>query len=590
MAAEASTDNQLFHIDESAPWLKESSGWPVQVPKNFDFPKISLYEMLAKTAKEHSKRPAMWFLDRFMNYKEFISRVDALSSAFVKLGLKKGDVIALLLPNSFQYVISYYAIARLGGIITACNPTYKPLELLYQLRVTGAKALICLDALYEGTVKPIAAEAHLEHIIATNIADFMCPIKRFFGRLFGKIPHAKMPPEVLSYKKLLATAEIAPPTAINPMEDVAAYLMTGGSTGVPKAAQLTHFNLVSNAFQARLWLWKSGTGFGDIGVLPLFHAFAMSTVMNTPITCGGWILLFPKPPKMDVLCKTICRLAPHALGDFVFCGVEVLFKRLIDFKELDHYPIYGKLSLCVSGAGPLNPAIQATFEQKLGSRLVVGYGLTEASPVVSCGPFYGERRPESIGLPFIGTKWKIVDMENGEEELPPGPENIGELIVAGPQVMKGYLKASELDNDIREINGERWLFTGDLGYMDEAGRVYIRDRKKQLIKYKGYSVFPQEIESLLAKHPAIDEVAVAGLPDRVSNEVIKAWVVLKPDYKGQVTEDDIISWAKENMAHHKIPRLVEFRDELPKSIVGKVMRRELRENDPLFIHASQADN
>ncbi len=589
MTANASSSTNGFYVDESAPWLQEASGWPTQVPKNYDFPKISLYEMLSKTAAEHAKRPAMWFLDHFMNYKEFIGHVDALSSSLVKLGLKKGDVIALLLPNSFQYVISYYAITRLGGIITACNPTYKPLELLHQLRVTGAKALICLDALYEGTVKPIAAEAHLEHIIATNIADFMSPVKRFFGRLLGKIPYAKMPQEVLSYKKLLTCREITAPAPIDPVNDVAAYLMTGGSTGVPKAAQLTHFNLVTNAIQARLWLWKSGTGFGDIGVLPLFHAFAMSTVMNTPITCGGWILLFPKPPKMDVLCKTVCRLARYAIGDFVFCGVEVLFKRLIDFKNLDHYPIYGKLSLCVSGAGPLNPAIQATFEQKLGSRLVVGYGLTEASPVVSAGPFYGERHPESIGLPFIGTKWKIVDIENGEEELPTGPENIGEIVVCGPQVMKGYLKSSALDNDIREINGERWLFTGDLGYMDENGRVYIRDRKKQLIKYKGYSVFPQEIEGLLAKHPAIDEVAVAGLPDRISNEVIKAWVVLKDEFKGQVSEEDIISWAKENMAHHKVPRLVEFRQELPKSIVGKVMRRELRENDPLFKNAEEAN-
>jgi long-chain acyl-CoA synthetase len=268
----------------------------------------------------------------------------------------------------------------------------------------------------------------------------------------------------------------------------------------------------------------------------------------------------------------------------IYCGVEVLFQRLADFPDVEKYHLGGKLGLCVSGAGPLHSYVREAFEAKVpGARLVEGYGLTEASPVVCAGPFYGKNKPGSIGLPFVGTDCKIVDIATGEQELPPGPDNVGELIVHGPQVMKGYLRQDDEGRDLREIDGKIWLYTGDLGYMDEEGSIFLCDRKKQLIKHKGYSVFPKEVETLVGQHPAIKEVAAAGIPDRTTNEQIKAWVVLKPEFVGKVTEEEIKDWCKQNITHYKVPRYIEFRDSLPCNAVGKVMRRELQENDPLYI-------
>lgn len=572
-----------FYVDESRPWFSEEAGWPREVPKNYDFPRMNLSQMLDESIKAYGEHPVAYFIAGYMSYKEFGDYVDRLATALHLMGLRKGDVLTMLLPNSFQYIIGYYACQRLGVIASGINPTYKPAEVLHQLKLTKSKALIVLDALYETTIAPILNESGVKHVIFTNIVDLvpMSPIKKFLGKLLKKIPTGNVPASAIPLLELLKTNPDPPKVEIDP-DEPATYIMTGGTTGVPKAAMLSHFNCVSNAIQSRLWLYKLHNNIINIGILPLFHSFAMTCVMNVTIYVGGCMLLFPKPPPMDELCQAIQDLTPA--GGACFCGAEILFKKFAEFPGLRKYDLAGKLTLCVSGAGPLHRPVQEAFENATGARLVEGYGLTETSPVVSAQPFWGNRKIGTIGLPFPGTEWRIVDQNDYRRTLPVG--EAGEIAVAGPQVMLGYLdQPEETAQTIVEMDGKRWCLTGDIGRMDPQGRISIEDRKKQMIKYKGYAVFPTEVETLLMGHEAISEVAVAGLPDQEAGEVIKAWIVLKPEYQGKVTEEQIIAWAKENLTHYKVPRYVQFVPELPKTLVGKVMRRALQEADPIWIAA-----
>jgi long-chain acyl-CoA synthetase len=569
-----------FYVDETKPWFESEAGWPEQVPKNYNFPNMTLHQMLADSVAKYPESPVMWFLGTFMTFKELDRHVNALATGLHNLGLKKGDVVALVLPNSFQYVIAYYACARLGLVVTGVNPTYKPGEVLHQFSVTGVKSVIALDALYESLIGPIVQQYPLTHVIVTGIVDLvkMSSLKKWLGKILKKIPTGPVPKDALRFRDLL---NLAPnPPAVHVSEsDPATYIMTGGTTGVPKAAVLSHFNCVSNAIQCNLWIWMGAHGSCSVGVLPLFHSFAMTTVMNVSIKSGMWMMLFPKPPETGDLLKTICDIAPD--NETYYCGAEVLFQRIADFPDLEKYPVAKKLRACISGAGPLHRPVQERFEAATGAILVEGYGLTEATPVVCAGPLSDFRTIGTIGLPFPGTEWKILDIESGRREQPPR-EN-GELVVAGPQVMVGYLnQPQETAETIREWDGKRWLFTGDIGYMDEHGLVTINDRKKQLIKVRGYSVFPKEVEELVGGHEGVLEVAASGLPDKEMGEIIKVWVVLKPDWVGKITEEELTAWCKENMTHYKVPKLIEFLDELPKTMVGKVMRRQLMEADPVY--------
>jgi len=462
------------------------------------------------------------------------------------------------------------------------------MEVLHQLKTVGAKTMIVLDALYQAEVAPIREKSPLTTIITTSVVDMagISALKKFLGKLLKKIPTGPVPADSIKLTDLLRTEKDVPKVDIDPVKDVATYIMTGGTTGVPKAAELTHFNCVSNAMQSKAWIHKIKTGACMIGVLPLFHSFAMTAVMNVSIVCGGWAMLFPKPPPIDELVATIIRVGPDKMT--YFCGAEILFKKIADYfeslPEAQRPPIAGKLDLCVSGAGPLHRPVQEAFEKITNAQLAEGYGLTEASPVVSAGNFWGQRKLGTIGYPFPGTEWKILDTATGTKEMGIGSQDqAGEICVAGPQVMRGYLNRPEETADtIREIGGKKWLFTGDIGWMDDQGQVVICDRKKQLIKFKGYSVYPKEVEELVGGHEAVSEVAVAGIPDPETGEVIKAWVVLRPEKKGTITTDQLLKWCEGNMTHYKQPRLIEFRDDLPKSLVGKVLRRELQEADSLW--------
>jgi len=583
-----------WQVKEDKAWFKK--WWPKETPKNHKFEKISLGEFFERQRKKYANERMMWFIESWMTYEEAGQAIDSLATALDKLGVKKGDVVAFLMPNCFQYVICFYATVKLGAIATGINPTYKPLEVLHQLKMTNSKVLITLDALYGELARPIISRTNIEMVIYTNIVDLasgLSGMKKKLGKMVGKIPTGKVDfPSAINFMDLLNTEVDLPNVDVDPTEHIATFIMTGGTTGIPKATVLTHFNLVSNAIQCVLWVGGEDPGVGDIGAIPLYHSFAMTAVMNVAIALGGWMMLFPRPPPTDEFLKEITHIdAPKGL---FYAGAEILFKRIADYPNLEKFPnLMGRLRLCISGAGPLHAPVQKSFQENTQGRIVEGYGLSEASPVVSAGNLFSESPVGTIGMPLTGTDWGIFDADefekgllaNGSSGSKYGEENTGEICVCGPQVMKGYLNQPEETADtLKKWDGRTWLLTGDIGFMNEDGTIAIRDRKKQLIKVAGHSVFPAEVESLLMSHEAVSEAAVAGLPDPAGKvgEITKAWVALKPEYKGKITGVDLIAWTEKNMTKWKCPAMIDIIEEIPKSIMGKVERRTLQEADPLF--------
>lgn len=583
-----------WQVNEEKAWFHK--WWPEGTPKNHKFEKISLGDFFEKQRKKYANDKMMWFLESWMTYEETGKAIDSLATALHNLAVKKGDVVAFLMPNSFQYVICFYAVTKIGAIATGVNPTYKPLEILHHLKLTGAKVLIVLDALYNELARPIIKKTEIEKVIYTNVADLASGLsgwKKGLGKLIGKIPKGKVDfPNAIKFLDLLNTEPNLPDVKFDPTEHTATYIMTGGTTGVPKSSNLTHFNLVSNATQAMLWVGGEDPGVGVIGALPLFHSFAMTAVMNVAIALGGWMMLFPRPPPTEEFLKEITHIpAPNGL---FYAGAEILFKRIADFPQLEKFPgLMGRLKLCISGAGPLHAPVQQSFQKNTGGRIVEGYGLSEASPIVSAGNLFGESPVGVLGMAMTGTDWGIFDQNDFEKGpiavgLPGskyGEENTGELCVCGPQVMKGYLnQPEETAETLKKWDGRTWLLTGDIGFMNEDGTVALRDRKKQLIKVAGHSVFPAEVETMLMSHEAVSEAAVAGLPDPKGKvgEITKAWVALKPEYKGKITSEQLIAWTQKNMTKWKCPAILDFIDEVPKNILGKIQRRVLQEADPLF--------
>ncbi|MBN1801783.1 MAG: AMP-binding protein [Candidatus Lokiarchaeota archaeon] len=584
-----------WQVDEEKAWFKK--WWPKDVPKNIEFEEISAGDYFERQRKKYPDKNLMWFLDTWMTYEEAGKHIDSLATAINDMGIKKGDCVALMLPNSFQYVISYYACLKIGAVATGINPTYMPLEVLHHIETTEAKFLVTLDALYPTLIKPIIDKTKIEKIIYTNVADLASGIPnalKVLGKLIKKIPKGKVDFEH-SYKftDLLLTPVNLPKVDINPVEDTATYIMTGGTTGVPKATNLTHFNIISNAIQCLNWMGGEQPDLGVVGVLPLFHSFGMTTVMNAAVVFGGWMMLFPQPPKTKELLKEIQAVeAPLGLA---YPGAEILFKRLAEFPGIKEYDIMGKLRLCIAGAGPLHAPVQKAFVENTEGSIVEGYGLSEASPVISSGNLFEESPLGTIGMPFPGTDWAIFETEaadlsggpiaDGSKNSKYGEEHTGEICACGPQVMKDYLNQPEETADtVQEWDGRMWLRTGDIGFMREDGLITIRDRKKQLIKVAGHSVYPKEVEELIMKHEAVSEVAVAGLPDPRGNvgEVVKAWVELKAGYEGKITDIELLEWTRQNMTAWKCPYLIEFIPEVPKNVLGKVQRRMLQESDPLW--------
>jgi long-chain acyl-CoA synthetase len=571
-----------WYVNDNKPWFKK---YQTGVPKHPEFPVISLGDWFNQKTEEFEKNKAIWFSKTFMNYRVLRKHTDVLATSLAKQGIKKGDVVAILLPNSFQFTIAYFAIVKLGAIATLINPTYKPVEILNVLKQVNAKALICMDAMY-GLIKPIQDKHKFDFIISTCIVDLVAIPPAIKAQYIseGKIPTGEVPGAIKFLDVCDKRGDVdIPVVKIDPLNDTAVYLMTGGTTGVPKPAIITHYNAVSNAKQNVMWMPDAGHPMACIGILPMFHAFGMTIVQNVVIEGGDYNILFPRPPEglKDVV-DTILEVAPA--GGVILPGVENLFIGLTRYLKNNPEPrLKNMFRLCVSGAGPLHKPVKDEFEAISGGKLVEAYGLTECTTAVSAGPFDGTDTPGTIGLPYPGVDWAIFDGEdfNKGPLKGHGIDHTGEICVCGPQVMKGYLNNPKATAEtLKKWDGRIWCLTGDIGYMDEWGQIVIRDRKKQMIKYKGYSVFPKEVEELLGSHPAVLEVAVAGLPDQEAGEIVKAWVQLKDESKGKIDSAALLSWCKENVTHYKCPKEIEIIKEIPKTMVGKVQRRELQINDP----------
>ncbi len=589
-----------YKVPEDRPWFN-GKYWPKGVPHQLDIDyELALPSLLDRAVKNWGNNPCIWFLESWVTYKELADMVYRLATFLASKGLKKGDVVASVLPNSIQYVVAYYAVTKIGAIISGVSPVYKANEVLHQCKTVNAKYLIVLDSLYGELVEPFIADGrwNFDLIVYSNVADNatgLSNIKKKLGKILKKIPTGKVNhPKAVAWLDALKTAPNPPTVSINPAEDPATYIMTGGTTGVPKAAILTHENVFANAKQCEALLVNQkekesdptlGPLTGMLGVLPFFHSFGMTTIMNVCIASGSWMMLFPRPPAAEELVKEISTIMlPNGQppNGICYCGAEILFKRLADLPQevIDKYPVKGRLKLCMSGAGPLHEYVRVPFEKKTGAPLSEGYGLTESSPVITVNNFFGAREPGFIGVPVPGVDVAIFDA--GDFSKGPitalGQEGTGEICASGPQIMKGYLgKPTE---ELQKYDGKIWLLTGDIGFMDKEGRFAIRDRKKQLIKMSGHSVFPAEVEQMMGEHPAVAEAAVAGLPDQKTGEAVKAWVVLKPG--ATATPQELIDWAKKNYTEWKCPKYVDIIKEIPKNAIGKVQRRALQEVDPLF--------
>jgi long-chain acyl-CoA synthetase len=540
---------------EKKPWFNSYSK---DVSRKLGYPDVPLHEILEKTVKEHPEKAAVAYSGTNITYAELDSLAKRFAAALAGLGVEKGDRVAVFLPNIPQFVIAYYGTLKAGAVVTTISPLHKEREVAHQLGDSEAETIVALDKLYP-IVETVWQKTKLKNAIVTSLEEYA-------SKTAVSIT-AKREPNLHYFQELLKQASKPPNVNINPPEDLAALQYTGGTTGTAKAAMLTHANLVSNAVAFAAWIHGASTD-TFLTALPLFHIYGMTTSLNVPISLGTKIVLLPKFEPTAVL-ETIQR---HKVT--VFCGVPTMYSVLLANPELGKFDLTS-IRVCISGASPLPPQVQKRFMEVTGGFLAEGYGLTEASPVTHCNPVDKTLRTVrvgSIGLPLPDTDARVVDVETGEKTL--APDGTGELAVKGPQVMRGYWRKPE---ETMLVLRDGWLLTGDIARMDRDGYFYITDRKKDLIKYKDYSVYPRELEDVLYEHPAVKICAVIGKPAPVVGEVPKAFIVLKND--AEATEAELMAFVKEKVAPYKAVREVEFRNELPISAAGKVLRRALQEEE-----------
>lgn len=551
---------------ENRVWL---SSYPNEVPHTLDYPSLSLSDMLVNSAREFPENEAIFFMGKKIKYRTLLNYTYQFANVLKSLGVKKGDRVALVLPNAPQSVISYYGALMIGAIVVQNNPLYTERELEHQLRDSGAETIITLDLLYPkvAKVKPLTS---IKNVIVTSIKDFLpfpknllYPLKLKKDGQYVKIPKSD---DVYDFMSLLKTQSTEPiKVEIDPKNDLALLQYTGGTTGLSKGVMLTHYNLVTNVVQTSHWLYKAEKGKEKLlGALPFFHVFGMTTVMNLSINLGGSMVLVPRFNPEEVL-EVIQKQKPT-----YFPGAPTMYIALLNHPKVKEYDL-SSIVACISGSAPLPVEVQEKFEKLTGARIVEGYGLTETSPVTHANPVWEKRKIGSIGIPWPDADAKIVNPSTGEEvEL----GEIGELILKSPVVMKGYWNNPEETSKVLQ-NG--WLSTGDMATMDDEGYYYIVDRKKDLIIAGGYNIYPRDVEEVLYEHPAVKEAVVVGIPDPYRGETVKAFIVLKDDAKA--TEKDFDEFCRANLAVYKVPKAYEFRSELPKTLVGKVLRRALVEEE-----------
>jgi long-chain acyl-CoA synthetase len=538
------------------PWLRF---YEKGVPHHIDYPRIPLFRILEDTAKDFPDLDAVIFLGKKIPYRDIAGWARNLAFGLHQIGIRKGQRVAIMLPNCPQFIVAYYAILRLGGVVVNVNPMYVERELEFQLKDAGAQTIVAARDLLP-RLEAVREKIPLRTLILTDLDEHV-------RRQGGGKPGPGNRPGILDYADLLqeGKSQASPMVPVDP-DEVALLQYTGGTTGFSKGAMLTHYNLVSDVVQCVSW--NAGAERGRermLAVLPLFHVYGMTVTMNEAIYLAATIILLPRFQVDD------CLEAINAYQPTRFPGVPTMYIALVNHPKVKDYNI-SSIKVCSSGSAPMPVEALRTFEELTGGKISEGYGLTEASPVTHANPFAGQRKIGSIGLPRPDTDAKIVDLETGEKDLPPGEE--GELCIRGPQVMKGYWNRPE---ESAKSLRDGWLYTGDIAKMDEEGYFYIVDRKKDMIICGGYNVYPREVEEALYLNPKILEASVLGIPDPYRGETVKAFIVLKPGEKA--IGEEMIEFCRQNLARFKVPTVIEFRDELPKSHVGKVLKKVLREEE-----------
>ena len=547
------------------PWLQH---YDEGVPQTLEYPDIPLFGLLEQAAKNFPDRPCTIFKGAKISYREMDEKSDRLAAGLAALGVKKGDRVGIFMPNTPQFVMAYFAILKAGGVVVATNPLYSGREIEHQMNDSGVEVMLVMSNFYQ-TIKQVQPRTRIRQVIVTNIKEALPPV---LGFLFGLTQEKKggfrvelergdiWLPDLLEKH----AADSRPDLEIS-SQDTALFQYSGGTTGVPKAAIGLHRNLVSNSIQ--MYHYVPDLVDGEevfLMAIPLFHVYGMVAGMCWAIKTAAAMVMVPNPRDLKDVLESIQKY-----GVTVYPGVPTMYNAINNHPDV----LAGKYNLstiraCISGSAPLLRETKEKFEALTGGKLVEGYGLSETPTATHCNPLYGYNPPGSIGLPFPDVDCRIISLDDEVTEL--GVDEIGELVIKGPQVMKGYHNMpTETENALRD----GWLYTGDIARMDRDGYFYIVDRKKEVIKPGGFQVWPRTVEEAIAENPKVLEVGVAGIPDPHRGETVKAWVVLKPGETA--SEEDIKEWCRERLAKFEVPTHVEFRDELPKTTVGKILRREL---------------
>ncbi len=548
-------------VPEFRPWFKY---YDPQVPHHLIYPPIPLHSLLDETASKTPSSPCTNFFGKCLSYQQMKNLSDRFAISLSNLGVRKRDRVVLLLPNSPQFLIAYYGLLKAGAVVVPLNPLSVERELQFFLNDTEAKVVITLPLFLE-KVAWLIEKTSLKSIVCSRIADFLpFPLNLVQGMRERKLIRRVSCVGIVDFKELLKKA---PPPHWHPdplpLDDMAVLMYSGGTTGIAKGVMLSQFNLVANAHQILAWANLTDEQ-SVLAFLPLFHGFGMSVTMNAAVLAGGEIILIPKFHAQTVA-KAIQKYRPSFL-----IGVPTMFVQLSNLPRIERYN-FSSLKGIFVGAAPLTKAIKEEFEKKTGGRMIEGYGLTESTTAIMANPYHGLHKIGSIGIPFPDVDVKIVSIEDGQER---GSGELGEIVLRSPSVMLGYYHHPE---ETQRTIADGWLYTGDIGYMDQDGYFYITDRKKDLIIVGGFNVFPREIDELIYQHPKVKEGITIGIPDPHKGERIKVYIVLKEGEKA--TSEEFIAYFKERLTPYKVPSIVEFRQDLPKSMIGKILRRALREEE-----------
>ncbi|MGE5074028.1 MAG: long-chain-fatty-acid--CoA ligase [Anaerolineae bacterium] len=545
------------------------------VPATLAYPPQPLYAFLQESARKYPDRACTIFKGAAISFKEMDALTDSLAAALVEMGVKKGDRVGIFMPNTPQFVMAYFAILKAGGVVVATNPLYTPPEIAHQAADAGVEIMFVMTNFYK-TIKAAQPNTKIRKLIVTNLKETLPPVlsllftlakeKKAGFRIEGELQDGDV-----WMKELIAShrGARAPKVDVGP-DDTALFQYSGGTTGVSKGAVALHRNVVANTLQLKSWFVNMEDGKERLLMaIPLFHVYGMVAGMLNAISLGATMIMIPNARDIPDVLENIHKYQPT-----IFPGVPTLYNAINNHPDVVSGKIHlNSIKACISGSAPLLRETKERFEQLSGGKVFEGYGLSEAPTATHCNPLLGVNKTGSIGLPLPDVECQVISLDDGETELPMG--EIGELVIHGPQVMKGYHNMpTETANSLRQLkDGKIWLYTGDIVRMDEDGYFYIVDRKKELIKPGGFQVWPREVEEAIAAYPKVMEVGVAGIPDPYRGETVKAWIVLKP---GQTaTAEEIKAFCKERLASYKVPTHYEFRKELPKTTVGKILRREL---------------